>query len=170
MPFLSEQFDRTVGQYPGRTALVDEAGRSWTYRELRDDVNRLAQRLASDVPGNIVGILLLNSQRYLVSMLSIWKAGKTAVPLNYLLPPQDLGFILKDSGMSALIGSKFFDEALGKIRPLFGDRGKILMADDPDFIPETAGLEVGAEQDPRSICTLRARRAVRRVSSSPTPT
>ncbi len=148
MPFLSEQFDRTVGQYPGRTALVDEAGRSWTYRELRDDVNRLAQRLASDVPGNIVGILLLNSQRYLVSMLSIWKAGKTAVPLNYLLPPQDLGFILKDSGMSALIGSKFFDEALGKIRPLFGDRGKILMADDPDFIPETAGLEVGAEQDP----------------------
>ncbi len=152
MPFLSEQFDSTVGQYPDRTALVDEAGRSWSYRELSDEVNRLAQRLRSEVPGNVVGILLLNSQRYLISMLSIWKAGKTAVPLNYLLPPQDLGFILKDSGMSALIASSFFEEALGKIRPLFGDHGKILMADDSDFVPEPAGIEAGmeagADQDP----------------------
>ncbi len=148
MPFLSEQFDSTVGQYRDRTALVDEAGRSWTYGELGDEVNRLARRLKSEVPGDVVGILLLNSQRYLISMLSIWKAGKTAVPLNYLLPPQDLGFIIKDSGMSALIASRFFDEAIGKIRPLFGDRGKILMADDPDFIPEAEGIEPAADQDP----------------------
>jgi long-chain acyl-CoA synthetase len=148
MPFLSEQFDSTVGQYPDRIALVDEAARSWTYRELGDEVSRLAQSLRSEVPGNVVGILLLNSQRYLVSMLSIWKAGKTAVPLNYLLPPQDMGFILQDSGMSALIASSFFEEALGKIRPLFGDRGKILMADDSDFIPEASGMEAGADQDP----------------------
>ncbi len=148
MPFLSEQFDSAVSRYPDRTALVDEVGRSWTYRELGDEVDRLARRLSSEVPGGVIGILLLNSQRYLVSMLSIWKAGKTAVPLNYLLPPQDLGFILKDSGMSALIGSGFFDEAIGKVRPLFGDRGSILMADAPDFIPEPPGQEAGLDRDP----------------------
>ena len=81
-------------------------------------------------------------------MLASWKAGKTVVPLNYLLPPQDLGFILKDSGMSGLIASKFFDEALEKIRPLFGERGKILMADDPDFIPAEGTLDKGADRDP----------------------
>ncbi len=148
MPFLSEQFDSTVRRYPDRIALVDEVGKSWTYKVLDDEVNRLAGRLQTEVRGSVVGILLLNSQRYLVSMLSIWKAGKTAVPLNYLLPPEDLGFILKDSGMSGLIGSKFFDEAIAKIRPLFGEHGKILMADDPDFIPEASGLETGSDQDP----------------------
>ncbi len=148
MSFLSEQFDSTVRQHPDRIALVDEAGKSWTYTTLDDEVKRLARRLQTEVRGSVVGILLLNSQRYLVSMLSIWKAGKTAVPLNYLLPPQDLGFILKDSGMSGLIGSKFFDEAIGKIRLLFGEHGKILMADDPDFIPEASGLETGSDQDP----------------------
>ena len=66
-------------------------------------------------------------------MLAIWKAGKTAVPLNYLLPPADLGFIIKDSGMSALVSSQFFNQALAAIKPLFGDKGVILMADDPAF-------------------------------------
>jgi long-chain acyl-CoA synthetase len=148
MAFLSEEFDRVVAEHGDRVALVDEAGKSWTYSRLSDEVNRLSTRIRNEVPGNVVGILLLNSQRYLVSMLATWRAGKTAVPLNYLLGPEDLGFILKDSGMSGLIASKFFDEALTKIRPLFGDRGKILMADDPDFVPESSGSDKGTDQDP----------------------
>ena len=148
MSFLSEQFERTVSQFPDRIALVDETGRPWPYRELGDQVGRLARRLQADIPGDVAGILLLNSQPYLVTMLALWKAGKTVVPLNYLLPPEDLGFILKDSGMSGLISSKFFDESLAKIRPLFGDRGTILMADDPDFVPAGEGLTVGADREP----------------------
>ena len=148
MLFLSEKFDRAVKQHRDSVALVDEVGRSWTYGQLGDDVRSLAKRIQEEVPGDVVGILLLNSQRYLVSMLASWKAGKTVVPLNYLLPPQDLGFILKDSGMSGLIASKFFDEALGKIRSLFGERGKILMADDPDFIPGEGTLDEGVDRDP----------------------
>lgn len=136
MSLLSEKFDRAVEKNRNRTALVDEAGRSWTFGELGDEVHRLSARIKDEVPGNTVGILLLNSERYLVSMLAIWRAGKTAVPLNYLLPPQDMGFILQDSGMSGLVASQFFDAALTKIRPLFGDRGKILMADAADFIPD----------------------------------
>jgi long-chain acyl-CoA synthetase len=148
MSFLSERFDEAVRKNRERTALVDETGRSWTFGELGDDVDRLAARIRDEVPGSAVGILLLNSQRYLVSMLALWKAGKTAVPLNYLLPPQDLGFILKDSGMSGLIASGFFDEALGKIRPLFDDRGTILMADADDFIPAEGTIRGGADPDP----------------------
>ena len=148
MPFISEMFDQAVAKHGGRTALVDEAGRSWTFGELDDEVQRLTARIRSEVPGNAVGILLLNSGRYLVSMLAVWRAGKTAVPLNYLLPPQDLGFILKDSGMSGLIASGFFNEALTKIRPLFGDRGTILMADAPDFLPPDAAPVEAADRDP----------------------
>ena len=148
MSFLSQEFDQVVEEHGDRVALVDEAAKPWTYSQLGNEANRLSKRIRDDVPGNTVGILLLNSQRYLVSMLAIWRAGKTAVPLNYLLPPQELGFILKDSEMSGLIASKFFDEALTKIRPLFGDRGKILMADDPDFLPGGEAGEDGTDQDP----------------------
>jgi len=148
MSFLSQEFEEIVRENGDAVALVDETGKQWAYSQLGDEVNRLSNRIRDEVPGNTVGILLLNSQRYLVSMLAIWRAGKTAVPLNYLLPPQDLGFILQDSGMSGLIASEFFDEALTKIRPLFGERGKILMADEPDLLPERDTGEKATDQDP----------------------
>ena len=71
MPFLSEKFDQAVGKNRSCTALVDEAGRSWTFGQLHDEVRCLSARIRNEVPGNAVGILLLNSQRYLVSMLAI---------------------------------------------------------------------------------------------------
>ena len=148
MPFLSAQFEESASQHANRTALVDEAGQGWTYAQLASDVDRLAGRLAEEIPGETVGILLLNSPSYLVSMLASWRAGKTVVPLNYLLPPADLGFILKDSGMSGLISSQFFNEALEKIRPLFGTSGRILMADDPDFARNGPALGRSGDRDP----------------------
>jgi len=148
MSFVSAEFDASARKHGNRVALVDETGRSWTYDQLAGEVDRLAGRIGSGIPGQTAGILLLNSQRFLVSMLAIWKAGKTAVPLNYLLPPQDLAFILKDSGMSGLISSRFFDEALGKMRPLFGDAVKILMADDEGFIPDGPGAATAVQRDP----------------------
>ena len=148
MPFLPTEFDESARKHASSIALVDETGQSWTYSQMADDVDRLADRIGAEVSGSAVGILLLNSQRFLVSMLAIWKAGKTAVPLNYLLPPQDLVFILKDSGMSGLISSQFFNDALSKIRPLFGETGKILMADDESFIPEDAAQVEVAEAAP----------------------
>src|SRR5207248_7537925 len=115
-----------------------EETRKWTFAELSDDVNRIAATIREKVKGDTVGILLLNSQKYVATMLAVWKAGKTAVPLNYLLPPADLGFIIKDSGMSGLVSSQFFSQSLGALKPLFGDRGVILMADEPGFMTSSA--------------------------------
>jgi long-chain acyl-CoA synthetase len=133
MAYLPEAFDRAVKSNASRVALIEESSQ-WTFAELADESDRIAAVLKERVKGDTVGILLLNSQRYIATMLAIWKAGKTAVPLNYLLPPAELGFIIKDSGMSGLVSSQFFNQALAAIKPLFGDRGVILMADDPEFI------------------------------------
>lgn len=103
--------------------------------------------LREKVAGDTVGVLLLNSQKYVTTLLGVWKAGKTPVPLNYLLPPQDLAFIIRDSGMSALITSQFFAQAVAAVKPLFGDKGVILMADAPDFAPP-AKLEPVPYRDP----------------------
>ncbi len=140
MDYLPEVFDRVAASRAASIALIEE-NKGWTFAELADEANRIASVLKERLNGDTVGILLLNSQKYIATMLGAWKAGKTAVPLNYLLPPAELGFIIKDSGMCGLISSPFFNQALGSVKPLLGDRGVILMADDPGFTsPSTGGL------------------------------
>src|SRR6266699_98378 len=132
MAYLPEVFQRSAESNPSSVAVIEENNR-WTFAELSNEVNRIASLLKQQVKGDTVGVLLLNSQKYIATMLAIWKAGKTAVPLNYLLPPADLGFIIKDSGMSGLVSSQFFNQELAAMKPLFGDTGVILMADAADF-------------------------------------
>src|SRR5206468_1535526 len=50
----------------------------------------------------------------------------------------ELGFIIRDSRLSGLVSSQFFSQALGAIKRLFGDRGVILMADEPGFMTSSA--------------------------------
>ena len=125
-------FDQAARAHASRTALIEE-DKQWTFSALAAEVDAVATMLREKVPGNTVGILLLNSQKYVTTLLGIWKAGKTAVPLNYLLPPQELAFIIKDSGMLALVTSQFFGQAVAALKPLFGDNGVVLLADAPDF-------------------------------------
>src|SRR5437870_3701822 len=146
MDYLPAVFDHVAASNASRVALIEE-NKAWTFAELADEANRIAAVLKERVKGEAVGILLLNSQKYIATMLAVWKAGKTAVPLNYLLPPAELGFIVKDSGMSGLVSSQFFSQALGAIKPLFGDKGVILMADDPAFLPAQAAA-TGEYRDP----------------------
>src|SRR5204862_3474882 len=134
MSWISEAWDRAVETNRSRVAVVEE-DRKWTFGELGAEVDSIARTLRSKIPGDTVGILLLNSERYVATLLAVWRAGKTAVPLNYLLPPQELAFIIRDSGMSALVTSQFFGQAVGALKPLFGDKGVLLMADAPDFAP-----------------------------------
>jgi acyl-CoA synthetase (AMP-forming)/AMP-acid ligase II len=147
MAWLSEVFDKAVSANRSSVALVEEANQ-WTFGVLANEVDRIAATVREKVKGDTVGILLLNSPKYVTTLLGVWKAGKTAVPLNYLLPPQELGFIIKDSGMSALISSEFFAQALAMIKPLFGDKGVILMADAPDFAPAVTAPSVATYRDP----------------------
>jgi len=143
MAYLPDLFEQAAQSRPSSVAVIEDTSRC-TFKKLSTDVARIAAVLKARVEGDTVGVLLLNCQKYVATMLAIWKAGKTAVPLNYLLPPADLGFIIKDSGMSGIVSSQFFNQAIGAIRPLFGDKGVILMADDPAF-PETQS-ELGTSE------------------------
>jgi long-chain acyl-CoA synthetase len=147
MTWLPQVFDKAAHANRSRTALIEE-DRSWTFGELAEESDAIAAMLREKVPGDTVGVLLLNSQKYVTTLLGVWKAGKTPVPLNYLLPPQELAYIIKDSGMSALITSQFFAQAVAAVKPLFGDKGLILMADAPDFAPKTAKPAETSYRDP----------------------
>jgi long-chain acyl-CoA synthetase len=147
MKWIPEAFEKAASANASRVALVEE-DKQWTFGELAAEVDAVAAMLREKVPGKTVGILLLNSQKYVTTLLGVWKAGKTAVPLNYLLPPQELGFIIKDSGMSSLVTSQFFSQAVAALKPLFGDKGVLLMADAPDFAPPVAQAPAPDYDDP----------------------
>src|SRR5262249_35210143 len=122
MPYLPDLFEQAARSKPQNMAVVEDNNRS-TFQELSSEATRIAAVWKERVKGATVGFFLLTSQRYVPHMLAIGKAGKTVVPLIYLLPPADLGFIIKDSGMSGLVSSAYFNQALAAFKPLFGDKG-----------------------------------------------
>ncbi|MFD6966951.1 amino acid adenylation domain-containing protein [Streptomyces sp. NPDC059949] len=79
-----ELFERQAAETPDRTAVVCE-DRVLTYAELDDRANRLAEVLRDRLPlgpESIVGIRLPRSERFLVTILALWKCGSAYVPLE----------------------------------------------------------------------------------------
>jgi acyl-CoA synthetase (AMP-forming)/AMP-acid ligase II len=79
---LPEVFDRVTQDYADRTAIVD-GDRRMTYREMRDQANRVANGLAAAgvVQGDRVGLLLPNCLEFLPTQHGIWKAGAVLVQM-----------------------------------------------------------------------------------------
>ncbi len=100
---------------PEREAYVDSHGATrLTFAELNARCNRLANALleAGIEPGERVGLLLMNSAEFMEAYFALAKVGAVVVPLNWRLVPDELAFILKDSGTRRLIfDSEFVDAA-----------------------------------------------------------
>jgi O-succinylbenzoate-CoA ligase len=98
---------------PMREAYVDSHGDlRLTYAALNERCNRLANALRADgiAQGERVGLLLMNSAEFMEAYFALAKVGAVVVPLNWRLVPDELEFILKDSGTRRLIyGEEFVD-------------------------------------------------------------
>jgi len=98
---------------PEREAYVDShSDLRLTYRALNERTNRLANALldAGLAKGERVGLLLMNSAEFMEAYFALARIGAVVVPLNWRLVPDELEFILKDSGTQRLIfGAEFLD-------------------------------------------------------------
>jgi len=110
----TELVDRHVQQGRGqRTALhgvtnIDQhsGAFSWTYAELQDKVNRIAQVLRQDmglVPGNRILLRGGNSPMMAACLLASMKAGLVAVPTMPLLRAGELATIIDKAQVSAAL-------------------------------------------------------------------
>ncbi len=91
---------------PTMDGLVEvERGRRFTFPGVNARSNRTANALrALGVgPGDRVALLLMNGVEFTESFFAIAKIGAVVVPLNWRLVPDELAFILGDSGAVALI-------------------------------------------------------------------
>jgi amino acid adenylation domain-containing protein len=98
-------FERQIERTPDAVALLFE-DRQLTYRELGARVNQLARHLRTQYrigPETIVGLLLRRSERMLISMLAVLKAGGAYLPIAPDYPDNRIGFILQDASPSLLV-------------------------------------------------------------------
>ncbi|MEH6823716.1 MAG: fatty acyl-CoA synthetase [Motiliproteus sp.] len=106
---VGDALARSVMRQPNKQAL-QFADRCWTYRQLDDAVNRVANALvgAGLQPGDRVAAYGKNSDAYLFLWLACTRAGLIHVPVNFALVQDELSYIFNQSGARAI----FCDDAL----------------------------------------------------------
>ena len=95
---------RATSQYPQRTA-IDFLGRTWTYAEIGEQVERAARGL-QDLgvrPGTRVGLCLPNTPYYVIAYFAVLKIGGVVVAMNPLYVERELHHLLVDSGAEVVI-------------------------------------------------------------------
>ena len=104
-------------QYPQRTAVVCGKER-FTYTQFAARVGRLAGALRESGvrPGDRVAFLSTNCHRLLEAYYGVVEAGAVLLPLNIRLAPQELAYILNDSGACVLFLQCHFLELVESFR------------------------------------------------------
>ncbi|MFE3899005.1 class I adenylate-forming enzyme family protein [Streptomyces sp. NPDC059153] len=101
---LVHAFRASVARSPGHPALAYFDGRL-SYRETDALSDSVAGHLAAEglERGDRVAIMLQNTPQFVVALLGAWKAGATVVPLNPMYKSGEVGHVLKDAEVTALI-------------------------------------------------------------------
>jgi long-chain acyl-CoA synthetase len=134
------QFVRRAVQTGADKVATICAGRQRTWREFDERIKRLAGAMhgLGFKPGDRIGILSLNSDRYLESLFGLSLGGFVFVPINTRLAPPEIVFWLADSGCAALFVDDAFVPVLSKVLPETPDVKKVIYigegAAPPDLI------------------------------------
>jgi amino acid adenylation domain-containing protein len=110
---LHRAFENQVNLSPDATAFL-WAGRNWTYRQLNDEANRLADLLVEKgvTPGSLVGVFLERSPEMVVALLGVLKTGAAYVPLDPAYPPERLRFLIDDASLCSIITHSSIEKRL----------------------------------------------------------
>jgi len=101
---LSDYLATSASRFPDRLAAIDPDGTSLTYRELDEQVSRIAGFLAEQGvrAGDRVGLVLPKSTAALAAVFGIMQARAAYVPVDWTGPAERLRTILKDCQVRAL--------------------------------------------------------------------
>ncbi|GAA3479698.1 class I adenylate-forming enzyme family protein [Streptomyces yanii] len=101
---LVHGFRASVARTPEHPALAYFDGRL-SYRETDALSDSVAGHLAAQglERGDRVAIMLQNTPQFVLALLGAWKAGATVVPLNPMYKSGEVGHVLKDAEVTALI-------------------------------------------------------------------
>lgn len=95
---------RTAARYPDKPGIITE-DRRLTFAEFDRAVNRCANALAQRglVQGDRLALLSHNCWQYAVLAFATARLGVVLVPINFMLGPEEIAFILRHSGATAMV-------------------------------------------------------------------
>jgi long-chain acyl-CoA synthetase len=104
---LGQLLPEAARKYGEKTALITE-GRTLSFNELDAQSNAVANSLvaAGIAPGDTVTLYGPNSWQWMVAYYAIAKAGAVVNPVNTLLTPEEVRYIVGDCGARAVIASE----------------------------------------------------------------
>ena len=138
--------ERAVAASPENPAIV-QPDRTLNYLELATLSKRAGAALSVECKQPVVALFFPMSPEFVVAYFGALYAGKQALPLNLLLPPEEMKYILIDSGADLIVAPPEF---VPKLAPL-----GIRVISYADLIQEKAGqpaLPAAPKAD--DICTL----------------
>ena len=109
---LVEAFLNTCKKHAQKTAVIDQNS-AVTYNDLRVEAIGKAARLLSENTGSHIGILLPNCKEFVTTFYGILMAGKIPVPLNYLLSPTQLLYVIQNAGIDTVFTNNLFKPQIG---------------------------------------------------------
>src|SRR5215469_2608803 len=108
---IGENLRRMAATFPDSEAVVDvPTGRRWTYRQFDADTDALARRLlaAGIEARDRVGIWAPNCADWVLLQYATAKAGVILVNINPAYRSHELGYALRQSGVSMLVSAESF--------------------------------------------------------------
>ena len=116
---ISELLRRSGARNPDKTALI-YGERRRSFAELDAEVDRAASWLASlgIARGERVAMLSRNSDLFVIAYLALARLGAISVPINFMLGPDEIAYILDHSGARAF----FVQDALVAVAALAIER------------------------------------------------
>jgi amino acid adenylation domain-containing protein len=126
-------FERQARLAPSRVAIRAADGETLTYRELAGRSNAFARYLIGlgVKRGSLVGMCIDHSPELFTALLGILKAGAAYVPLDPMLPPARLEWILADTAAEVIVTTQALSVA---IPASFADRVICIDATGPDAV------------------------------------
>ena len=98
------RFEQQVKQFPDHIA-VRTRNHQWTYSELNQTANQIAQRIlrSGDTGDERIALLLDHNAAMIAGIFGVLKAGKSYVPLDAAHPKARLSYILEDCQAGAIL-------------------------------------------------------------------
>lgn len=103
----------TLKRHPFREAVVDDQ-RTWKGYHLLFGAYHVARLIERKSDRDKIGVMLPTSGLFPMTALAIWMLGRTIVPVNYLLKPDEMEYVIRDAGLDCLI-------TVSKMLEMFGD-------------------------------------------------
>src|SRR5690349_13891974 len=115
---VGDLITRTAQLFADRIAVVD-GDQEISYRQLNDAAEAIGRGLLESGVRRQepVAFLLGNSWRFAATFFGCAKAGLVALPVNLMLPPDDVSWILADSGTRTVVADPAYVPVLEAVLP-----------------------------------------------------